>query len=198
MSNTLFEDTKHSVWGIQPLCLVSINRRNRRIKRYSLTILTITFEIKFNRIFAILWGYINSIWRLFLCQNFSYFFGSEEKFVEFGTVFAVIAFRLLHEHYLNDCQRRSAGNGASTSICSWLTGCMETHSASQQRDAAIGVATTCSILQVAFYRASYRCQLAAYLMVSACQQIDFEQRVSVRPAYLSVAQYGMLSIRCAH
>jgi len=34
-------------------------------------------------------GYKNSIWRVFPCQNFSSFFGSEEKSDEFGTVFAV-------------------------------------------------------------------------------------------------------------
>ena len=62
----------------------------------------------------------------------------------------------------------------------------ELHETAQQRDASIGIGTLGTIFEVAFDGTAYFCQLATYLMMPSCFQINFQQLIVVRMAYYTI------------
>ena len=68
------------------------------------------------------------------------------------------------------------------------------HLVRQQRDAAVGIASLGSILQVAFDGTADMGKLTAYLMVAAGHQMDLQQMVVVSMANDPVTQQGFLAV----
>lgn len=75
-------------------------------------------------------------------------------------------------------------------------GVFERDVASVQADAAVGIAARSAIFQVAVDGRKGVGQLAAYLMVSACVQIDFDQGVALRRGDVSAVEQGLLGPLC--
>ena len=61
-----------------------------------------------------------------------------------------------------------------------------------QADAAVRVGTWCTVFEVALDGAAHVGQLAAYLVVPACEQLHFEQGVAFGTLHETVAQPGQL------
>ena len=59
---------------------------------------------------------------------------------------------------------------------------------------AVGVAAFCAVFEVAFYRATYCCQLATYLMMPARFQIDFQQGVVLSANECAIRENSLLSV----
>lgn len=71
-------------------------------------------------------------------------------------------------------------------------GVLKADAACMQADAAVGVATRSSVLEVAANGASDSCKLAAYLVVATCMEVHFEQMIAFRVAYDLVVEHGLL------
>ena len=69
--------------------------------------------------------------------------------------------------------------------------------AGMQADAAVRVGTGCAVFEVALNGAAHVRQLAAYLVVPACEQFHFEQGVAFGALHKAVAQPGQLGARGA-
>ena len=59
---------------------------------------------------------------------------------------------------------------------------------------SVRIGARSTIFKVTFDRTSEIGQLAAYLMVAACQELQLDKMVTVRPSYLPVIQSGKLCI----
>ncbi len=69
----------------------------------------------------------------------------------------------------------------------------EANITSVERDATIGIATLVAILQVTFYRTSYRRQLHPDLVLSSGHQPHFEQVISIGRSYEPVGESSLLA-----
>ena len=63
-----------------------------------------------------------------------------------------------------------------------------------ETNAAIGIRAFRAILEVAFYRTTDSCQLASYLVMPSCLQIDFQERVVLTFHKRLIGQHCQLSI----
>ena len=64
-----------------------------------------------------------------------------------------------------------------------------------ETDASVPVGAWCAVFEVPFYRASHTGKLAADLVVAACEQLHFQQVVTVAVAHKPIAQACQLGIR---
>ena len=69
------------------------------------------------------------------------------------------------------------------------------HPAGEQRDAAVGIAAFGTILQVALDRTADAGELAAYLMVTAGEQLHFQKMVLVSASDVLVIQLCQFRVR---
>lgn len=76
-------------------------------------------------------------------------------------------------------------------------GVLEGDVARVQADATVGIAARSAIFQIAVDGRKGVGQLAAYLMVSACVQIDFDQGVALGRGDVSAVEQGLLGALCA-
>lgn len=68
----------------------------------------------------------------------------------------------------------------------------EFYGAGVEADAAVRIGTGCSVFKVALNAASYVRELAADLVMAACQKFNFHQVVSLRTLKVAVVQAGEL------
>ena len=71
----------------------------------------------------------------------------------------------------------------------------ELHSTGEQRDTAIGIGTTGTILQIALDGTANLGQLTANLVMTARQQLNLQQRVVVAATQHTIAEHCLLGAR---
>lgn len=64
-----------------------------------------------------------------------------------------------------------------------------------ERDAAVGVAAWCAVLQVALDGAAYLGELAAYLVVTASMKRHLEEEVAVALCHEAIVEHRLLAVR---
>ena len=87
------------------------------------------------------------------------------------------------------------GNGCVDGYRRLRDGVDELDMACEKGYAASGVTALRAIFQVALYAMADVCELAAYLMLSACEKVDFKQRVPVAATYCLIGERAFLGFR---